>query len=123
MLKRLVSTAAGRLGYTIVPNWQLETFTNVRHMRRLFDLLTIDLVIDVGANAGQFRDLVRDQVGYAGRILSFEPVPHLAKALALRAEADPLWTVEPRALGATPGSSNFNIMADTQVQLVLDASP
>lgn len=114
MIKRVVSSAAARLGYTIVPTWQIETYHNVRHLRRIFDLLSIDLVIDVGANAGQFRDLLRGQVGYAGPVASFEPVPALADALSARAASDPLWTVERRALGAEPGTADFNVMKDTQ---------
>jgi FkbM family methyltransferase len=114
MLKRLVSLAATRLGYTIIPTWRLETDPCARYLKRLFDLLSIDLVIDVGANAGQFRNLLRDQVGYEGRIVSFEPVPHLSRALAARAVADPLWTVDARALGASAGTLNLNLMQDTQ---------
>ena len=114
MLKQIVSQLAGRMGYTIVPNWQLRHYPGMRHTQRLFDLLGIDLVLDVGANAGQFRDFLRSQVGYGGRIVSFEPTPRLAEALAARAAADPLWSVEPRALGAVPGTAAFHVMENSE---------
>jgi FkbM family methyltransferase len=114
MIKQLVSGMAKRLGYTIVPTWQINDFHTVRHLACVFEWLDIDLVIDVGANAGQYRDMLRDRVGYTGRIVSFEPVPHLARALAQRSAGDANWTVENRALGAAAGTAEFNVMAETQ---------
>ncbi len=114
MFKRIVSAAVGRLGYTIVPKWRINAYPGTQHLTRLFDLLAIDLVIDVGANIGQFRDSLREQCGFKGPIVSFEPVPHLARSLAERAGADPLWTVYNQALGRKSGSAEFNVMNDTQ---------
>lgn len=114
MLKRYVTRMAERLGYRIIPVWQLATYAAVEDLRRRLDFLKIDLVIDVGANEGQFRDMLRNLVGYQGRIVSFEPVPHLAAGLARRAEADPNWEVRHMALGAVAGKALFNIMEHTQ---------
>ncbi len=113
-MKRLVSRMAERLGYKIIPTWQMETYFSLRHLQRLLTMLSVDLVIDVGANAGQFHDMLRDQAGYKGRIVSFEPVPHLAQMLTNRAKSDPLWTVKHQALGASPGTVMFNVMKDTE---------
>jgi len=43
------------------------------HLHRLLPSLNVNCVIDVGAHHGEFARLVR-QVGYRGRIVSFEPV-------------------------------------------------
>ena len=40
----------------------------------------INLVLDVGANTGQFGHVARNR-GYAGRIISFEPVKEAFTAL------------------------------------------
>jgi FkbM family methyltransferase len=114
MLKTLIAAAAERLGYTIIPNWQLGSYSAAENLRKLFALLSIGLVIDVGANAGQFRDLLRTQVGYRGRIASFEPNLELARSLQARAKADPSWEVMGTALGSAAGEAEFNIMADNQ---------
>jgi FkbM family methyltransferase len=84
-----------------------------RRYKRLFSLLDIDLLIDVGANAGQFATLVRDH-GYQGAILSFEPSSAAHRELVKAAAADPLWTVADRmALGATSGEVEINIAANS----------
>ena len=69
----------------------------------------IDLVFDVGANAGEYALLTR-QDGYKGRIVSFEPLPEAHRQLEEAAQADSLWTIHPRcALGAAPGTTRINI--------------
>jgi FkbM family methyltransferase len=114
ILKQSIANLARKLGYTIIPTWQLSEFAAVEDLRRRFATFEIDLVLDVGANEGQYRDLLRQRVGYTGQIVSFEPIPHLARSLADRAVADPRWTVFNQALGAEVGTVNFNVMADFQ---------
>ncbi|MCU0646916.1 MAG: FkbM family methyltransferase [Gemmatimonadaceae bacterium] len=106
--------AGARAGLSIVPTWRLDRLPMAKHLRRLFAHLRVDLVLDVGANLGQYRDFLRDEVGYAGRIVSYEPIPDHAAAMRQRAESDPLWTVEAKALGRAPGTATFNVMAGSQ---------
>jgi FkbM family methyltransferase len=101
---------AGRMGFEVVASWRLPRLAYTRRLQELFQHFGITSVIDVGANAGQFRDQMRDEVGFAGPIHSFEPDPALAAALARRAASDPAWTVSPCALGASAGTMAFNIM-------------
>ncbi len=60
--------------------------------------LNIDLVVDVGANEGQFVQLVRSR-GFAGRIISFEPLEAAYKKLTVRFSGDPKWAAVQTALG------------------------
>src|SRR5262245_38159897 len=69
------------------------------HLSFLFSVLQINCVLDVGAHKGEFSDTVRD-IGYRGRIVSFEPVPELFAALSRRRAHDPDWCGYPLALGA-----------------------
>ena len=63
----------------------------------------ITLVIDVGANEGQYGAGLR-RAGYTGRVVSFEPGAEAHRNLTQRAHADVQWDVAPRlALGAEPG--------------------
>lgn len=70
-------------------------------------------LFDVGANQGQFKKFAREEVGFAGKIISFEPIPDLAMALTERSKTDPLWQVVPCALGAEPATLNLNVSANS----------
>lgn len=113
-VKRGVAETAKRFGYTVIPTWRLGTFAVSDHLARLFSLLQIDCVLDVGANRGQYRDLLRDGVGYKGLIVSFEPIPDHVSLLRRRAEADPRWVVEGYALGSSIGLVTLNVMKNTE---------
>lgn len=80
-------------------------------MQEFFRHYDVDLVLDVGANVGQYRDFLRHHVGYAGRIASFEPTPDTFAALRARSVGDPRWQVFQTALGAAPGVARFNVSA------------
>ncbi|HTC76574.1 MAG TPA: FkbM family methyltransferase [Edaphobacter sp.] len=82
-------------------------------LQLLFSQLPIDLVLDVGANTGQFVHQCR-AAGYKGEILSFEPSASAHAALLQSAASDPQWTVADRmALGATTGEVEINIAANS----------
>jgi len=110
---RAILDALERKGYTLLANWRVERYPMARCLRDLFRLLEVDCVLDVGANVGQYRNFLRYEVGYEGRIVSFEPIPRNVEILARRAATDAEWQVEPFALGATAGRSSFNVTAES----------
>jgi hypothetical protein len=63
-----------------------------QHLMALLELYRVNCVLDVGANRGQYGTLLRE-AGYAGRIVSFEPVPHIAQQLEAVAAKDGNWSV------------------------------
>jgi FkbM family methyltransferase len=85
------------------------------HLRRLFELLNIDCVFDVGANTGQYTKMIRKYVGYRGPVVSFEPNPDVATILRENARGDNDWLVEEVALGATVGQATFYVTAADQM--------
>ena len=88
------------------------TSQKLRH-HLLFSQLPIDLVLDAGANTGQFVHQCR-AAGYKGEIISFEPSAAAHASLLRSAASDPLWTVADRtALGATTGEVEINIAANS----------
>jgi FkbM family methyltransferase len=87
-------------------------------MRRL----GIDLVIDVGANEGQYGSALR-RLGYPGRIISFEPVGEAYAKLELRAAADPSWECRRRALGAEAGAAVMSVAANLYSSSLLPIDP
>ncbi len=93
-----------------------------RDSRNLATLLAhhgIDLVLDVGANTGQYGDRLR-RVGYTGRIVSFEPQLPAHATLTEAATHDTRWTVAPRmALGDGAEPLEFNISAESDMSSAL----
>lgn len=69
----------------------------------------IDVLFDVGANAGQYAANARKE-GFTKKIVSFEPLTAAYKALSANAVADDCWIVHERcAVGASVGDARINI--------------
>jgi FkbM family methyltransferase len=115
--KKSVFRFARRLGYTVIPNWRLFSYPQASYVARLLEYARIDLVIDVGANAGQYRTFLREQAGYSGRIVSFEPIPRRVEEM--RRIVDANWRIESAAVGAAEGEAEFNIMASDEFSSLL----
>ncbi len=83
------------------------------------EYFAIDVVLDVGANQGQFARDLRG-AGYKGRIISFEPLAEAHALLSARAERDAAWSVHPRsAIGDTNGMISINVAGNSVSSSVL----
>ena len=81
--------------------------------------LGIDLVLDVGANTGQYGQGLRE-AGYRGCIVSFEPLSAAHAELQRNAGGDPQWTVHPRcAIGDHDGEIEIHIAGNSVSSSVL----
>jgi FkbM family methyltransferase len=92
-----------------------------RRVQDLIDFIQdrqIDLVIDVGANIGQFGASLRAE-GYRGRIVSFEPVESEFQTLAKKAAADGNWEAHHCGLGAVSGEAVINVAELTVFSSIL----
>jgi FkbM family methyltransferase len=92
------------------------------YLKKLFALLEIDLVIDVGGNLGQYASLLRDRVGYRGPLITVEPIPQMAAALQQRFGRDKQWDLMGCALGEKPGRSVLNVMQGHELSSLLEPS-
>jgi FkbM family methyltransferase len=80
----------------------------------------VNLILDVGANVGQFGRELRWHVGYAGRIVSFEAMRAAHEELCRAAAKDPFWEVAARAaVGGEAGTVTLNIAANSVSSSVL----
>lgn len=119
--KRQVARLIERVsGNHVVPPDALHRLHETNHLRRLLSALEVDCVFDVGANRGQYARMLRAEVGYAGLIISYEPLPALCAGLERDAREDPLWHVSPLALDATAGTAEFRVMAGDQFSSLRD---
>jgi FkbM family methyltransferase len=95
------------------------------HLHRRIALMAtrkINLVLDVGANTGQFGISLR-QAGYKGRIVSFEPMKAAFAALQRTASGDALWTCYNVALGDADSTAVINISANSYSSSLLPINP
>ncbi len=92
---------------------------NFDHFRQ--HLLTkhqIDLVLDIGANTGQFGAELREE-GYKNHIVSFEPVKACFAQLQERAQNDSRWDCRNVAVGSEEGSLTINVGNNSQISSLL----
>jgi FkbM family methyltransferase len=88
-----------------------------RHVAGVLELYRANVVLDVGANRGQFGRRLR-AYGYRGHIVSFEPVPEAFAALERRAAGDPRWTAHRCALGEEDGAMAMQVVQGTMSSLL-----
>ncbi|MGK7931027.1 MAG: FkbM family methyltransferase [Microcystaceae cyanobacterium] len=85
----------------------------------LFKTHDIDLVLDIGANEGQYTQLIRE-LGYQGQVISFEPLSSAYQKLQKRSYKDTKWMLAPRAaLGDINGEITVNIAGNSKSSSVL----
>lgn len=105
------------------PRLTLDKDLGIAHgeylLRRLIALLDVDMVFDVGGNIGQYGLQLRNQIGYHGLILSFEPIPHAASRIRLLTQNDAAWQVRECAIDNSRGRARFNVMIGDQFSSLL----
>jgi len=88
--------------------------------KMLLETNAVDVVLDVGANAGQFAMETRRDVGFSGRIISFEPLSSAFELLQNNAGGDPLWQVINCALGSAESSQEINVAGNSYSSSLLN---
>jgi FkbM family methyltransferase len=121
MLRQIFSQVLKRFGYLVVStsryqelrskeNYKPSEDVLAEHLRRVFDRCQVDCVFDVGANDGAFVEWLRKSVGFAGQVVSFEPIPAQVAVLEKKAADDPRWMICPFALGRCESTQPFHVM-------------
>lgn len=88
----------------------------------LLETYGIQMVLDVGANAGQYARLLR-RGGYARTIVSFEPQSNAFGELGAHAARDPGWQALNIALSDVDGSTEINIAGNSLSSSLLGMLP
>jgi len=110
-MKKFIKKIIRNLGYEVhryIPG--SSSSAQIISSFRKFD---IDLVLDIGANTGQFGSELRGG-GYQGEIISYEPLSSAHAELVRNSSNDSAWQVYPRcALGDHIGEAIINIAANS----------
>lgn len=93
----------------------------VERRRRMLLAARIDLVLDVGANEGQYALELR-KLGYTGRIVSFEPIAEVGRRLRANLAGDAGWDCRGMALGAEDGTARIQVGAESATSSLLEPS-
>ena len=115
MIKRL----ARLFGYELINSEKQPAL--LTHLLRILKQCNVSVVLDVGANHGQFaRDLRK--AGYRGEIHSFEPVASSFEIIKNISKNDPGWHVHKLALGATNAMQDIHVFWASELSSFLAAN-
>ena len=107
------------VGIEVVSSRNTNTLSHL--LEEVLRRYRIDVVLDVGANEGQFAFGLRD-MGYTGQIHSFEPIGATFARLERHAAGDRSWHCHRMALGSSEGSLSMNISEHSVLNSALPAS-
>lgn len=95
------------------------TNSSLHQLKEILDLLSIDIVFDIGANEGQFAKEIRD-IGYKGKIVSFEPLSSARQKLLKASKKDNKWIIHNQlAIGNYEGEIEINISGNSVSSSIL----
>jgi FkbM family methyltransferase len=89
---------------------------------KLLEHHRINVILDIGANIGQYGSLMRS-LGFKGEIISFEPTKSAFSILEKNAKKDPKWKVINCSLGNENGTSYINISQNSVSSSMLEDLP
>ncbi len=96
--------------------WSLEAV-----VPSILSRLDVQTVVDVGARNGEFGTWLRS-TGYAGQIVSFEPIGMHFEQLSARARADGSWIAHNHALGSAEAELDIHVAASSDFSSFRTAS-
>ncbi len=106
-MKELIHKIARKFGLDIIR--YNPTYSEIARLKAILNFYKIEIVLDVGANIGQYAKSLRDG-GYKGKIISFEPLSSAHKQLTVASQYDSNWIIAPRvAIGKIEQESEINI--------------
>jgi FkbM family methyltransferase len=120
-LKQELRRLARRVGYDVTPfdaKW-----SPAGRRGHLLKFLAVDVVLDVGANTGQYGRELRSDLDYQGRICSFEPLGEAYLELRARAADDPAWQTFNFGLGDKAGRFTINVAENAESSSMLEMLP
>ncbi|MBK7098440.1 MAG: FkbM family methyltransferase [Sphingobacteriales bacterium] len=119
-MKRLIKSLFNKFGIDLVrfPNVNCDAYRRSLIVKSL----EIDLIIDVGANAGFFaKEMFK--LGFEGQIVSYEPLNEPFKIMQGLSQKSTKWKAYNYALGSENTISSINIAGNSFSSSILDMLP
>lgn len=119
-MKKLIRSFGKKIGldirkYTASSNDIKQIVSSLNHFK-------VNLVIDIGANEGQFSEKIR-ATGYTHKIISFEPLEKAYDKLQRISQNDKQWIIHPRtAIGSSEGVIDINVSKNSVSSSILPMS-
>lgn len=104
IVKKPLQRAFQFIGLDVRRNRRFDSFDGSR--QRL--LLGCSIVLDAGANMGQWAKSIRNS-GWTGPIVSFEPISSIAQKLQSEARDDAGWSIHVIGLGSATKQQSINV--------------
>ncbi|MEQ9485199.1 FkbM family methyltransferase [Coleofasciculus sp. F4-SAH-05] len=130
-MKNLIKQISRKFGFDIIKYYpsplERSRAINLKNkgadMLKLLTFHEIDLVLDVGANVGQFATQLFT-IGYQGKIVSFEPLSSAYNQLLEASKNNQDWQVAERcAIGNKNGEIEINISENSESSSILSILP
>lgn len=103
-----------------LPQAPFDRANELAFLKELLTQLSIDCVLDVGANRGQFARELR-AIGYRGQIVSFEPISSEFLVMKKHFQDDSSWRGYQIALGSSASSMSVTIPSLTVMSSLLES--
>lgn len=120
-LRRFVQRWTRSMGIVVAKTATIHSEIEAVAVSRFLDLYKIELVLDIGANAGQYASMLRDRVNYRGQIVFCEPISHHVNKMRRDGASDNNWVIEHCAVSFNEEVSTFSIMKGDEMSSL--ASP
>ncbi|UCH49775.1 MAG: FkbM family methyltransferase [Betaproteobacteria bacterium] len=116
-IKKIIHKVLQSAGYEIV--YYRPAHHPLARTKWLLDLYDVSVVLDVGANTGQFSERLRE-AGYQQQIISFEPLPDAFAVIKEKAINDRWgWEVNNFALGSREERTMIHIAGNSYSSSIL----
>jgi FkbM family methyltransferase len=115
--KKRLKRVFRRFGYDVIR--YLPECSDRARLLKLLKVNKIDMIFDVGANIGNYADMLFE-IGYCGNVISFEPLTSAYVQLLAASRKNPKWIIAERcAIGDKTGEIEINISKNSQSSSVL----
>ncbi len=117
-MKNIIKSLFRSVGLDLVKHPYTDITSSLDYLK-LLNNHKVDMVLDVGANVGQYAsDLFK--IGYKGKIVSFEPMSKEYEVLKKAAASNSNWIVAPQAaIGDYNGEVEINISENSVSSSIL----